>query len=91
MLVLMAGLPGTGKTTLARRLAIRLRATVLDKDCIRDVLFAARDVEYTTRQDDFVVEVMLQTASYLFAKDFNRIVLLDGRPFSNSSQIERVK
>lgn len=38
MLVLMAGLPGVGKTTLATYLGKILKWTVIDKDTIKDVL-----------------------------------------------------
>jgi len=91
MLVMMAGLPGTGKSTLARELAARLPGTILNKDEIRRALFEPRDLEYSTRQDDFVMEIMLQTAGYLFSKDQARTTILDGRPFSLNSQVERVK
>ena len=90
MIVMMAGLPGTGKSTLARALAERVNGTVLDKDKIRPALFPLADIEFSTEQDDFCMEVMLQTAGYLLRKDPARYVFLDGRPFSRRSQLERV-
>jgi predicted kinase len=88
MIVIMAGLPGTGKSTLARALAQRLPGAVLDKDVIRAALF--QRVEYSLAQDDFCLEIILQTAAYLLAKDAELHVLLDGRTFSRRYQRERV-
>jgi len=89
MLVIMAGLPATGKSTLARALANCVRGAVLDKDIIRAALFAAEDVEYNAVQDDFVMELMLQTAQYLLDKDAGRVVFLDGRTFSRAYRRQR--
>ena len=90
MIIIMAGLPGTGKSTLARALAQRLQGAILDKDTIRASLFQPAYVEYSVSQDDFCQEIMLQTAGYLLTKDAGLHVLLDGRTFSRRYQRERV-
>jgi len=90
MIVLMAGLPGTGKSTLARELARRTGGAVLGKDEIRAALFAPDDIEHLTAQDDFVMDIMLQAALYLFQRNPERKIFLDGRTFSRPYQIERV-
>jgi predicted kinase len=90
MIVMIAGLPGTGKSTLARTLAQRLPGAVLDKDSIRASLFQPPYVEYSLSQDDFCQEIMLQTAAYLLSKQGELKVLLDGRTFSRRYQRDRV-
>jgi adenylylsulfate kinase len=95
MIVLMAGLPGTGKTTLARELARHTQGAILSKDEIRAALFAPtglaqNDIEYSVKQDDFVMEVMLEAARYIQQETPARKIFLDGRTFSSRYQIERV-
>lgn len=90
MIVMMAGLPGTGKSTLARELASRTGGRVVGKDEIRSALFSAKEIEYSQRQDDFCLQIMLQVASYVLRQNSQRKVFLDGRPFSRRYQIENV-
>jgi predicted kinase len=90
MIVLMAGLPGTGKTTLARELIQRTRGALLSKDEIRAGLFSPDDIEYSVKQDDFVMEIMLEAARFLLQTTPTRKIFLDGRTFSRGYQIDRV-
>jgi adenylylsulfate kinase len=88
LLIAMAGLPGSGKSTLARRLGELLPAVVLDKDTIRAALFPSPEIDYSNRQDDFCVAIMLQTSTYLMDK--GRTVILDGRTFTLKYQVDRL-
>jgi adenylylsulfate kinase len=90
MLIMMAGLPGTGKSALARAVAKRTSAFVLDKDYVRAALFPAEMVEYSREQDDFVLRIMLKVAGWMLRKDAARPVILDGRPFSKKYQVDMV-
>src|SRR4051812_1882318 len=90
MLIIMAGLPGTGKSTVAAELASRLDAAILNKDTVRHALFSAELVEYSTEQDDFVIDTLLRTATYIWSKHPGKMVILDGRTFSRASQRQHV-
>ena len=90
MIVLMAGLPGTGKSTLARELVRRTQGALLSKDEIRAALFSPEDIEYSVKQDDFVMEVMLDAARFLLQNAPARKIFLDGRTFSRRYQVDRV-
>ena len=89
-LIVMAGLPGTGKSTIAQALAQPLAAMVLDKDRIRAALFPVAEIEYSTEQDDFCMRIMLQVAGYLLQHQQKRVIL-DGRTFSRRYQISQVR
>ena len=90
MLILMVGLPATGKSTLSRALVERFGGFVIDKDVIRPALFGPTQIEYTVEQDDFCQDVMLEASEYLLRRHPALRVFLDGRPFSRQYQRERV-
>lgn len=91
MLILMVGLPGTGKSTLSRALVERFGGFAIDKDVVRPALFGPTQIEYTVEQDDFCQDVMLETAEYVLRRHPELRVFLDGRPFSREYQRERVR
>lgn len=84
----MAGLPGAGKSTLARRMAAALPAILLDKDTIRAALFPPAEIDYSTAQNDLCAGVMYDVAGYLLRKDGDRCVILDGRTFTRRTQVD---
>jgi adenylylsulfate kinase len=90
MIIMLAGLPGTGKTTLARALAAATGGIVLNKDDVRATLFPGDAIEYTTEQDDFVMHVILRAAAFVLSKQPERMIFLDGRPFARRYQIDQV-
>lgn len=94
--VLLAGLPGTGKSTLARALAGRLqklsaRTVILNKDDVRAALFPGDATDYSEPQNALCMEAMLAAADYLRSRPgCPRFIFFDGRTFSHAAQIERV-
>jgi predicted kinase len=90
MIVLMAGLPGSGKSTLAREVAARTAGRVLSKDELRHAIFLPAEIEYSSPQDDYCLQIMMETAGFLLSRKQTRMIFLDGRPFSQRYQIENV-
>lgn len=89
--ILLAGLPATGKSTLARALATQLKhAAVLDKDRVRDALFPGTMTDYTPEQDTLCMRAMIEAATYLTQHRRAGNIIFDGRTFSRSAQIEEV-
>ncbi len=90
MLIAMAGLPGTGKTTLATLLAARIGAVVLDKDEVRAALFPPEVLDYSSEQDDLCFDALLRAAALLLNRDPGRPVILDGRTFTRRDHVATV-
>lgn len=90
LLLALAGLPGTGKSTLARALAGRFGAHVIDKDAVRAALFGAT-VDYTREQDDLVCRAMYEAVMHLARQGGVDCVILDGRTYSRRYQVEELR
>jgi predicted kinase len=93
VIVALAGLPGTGKSTLATELVRRLqgRALLLDKDRVRHALFGTEHTLYTREQDDFCVVTMLRTAAWHLRHIPDSVVILDGRTCSRAYQVIQIR
>src|SRR5262245_61027767 len=84
----MAGLPGTGKSTLAARLAEEIGAVVLNKDHVRAALFPPPTLDYSTAQDDLVMAAVYGAAAYILRASPRQPVILDGRTFLRNTHLE---
>ncbi len=88
--VILAGLPGTGKSTLAEALAESLDGIVLNKDKVRAALFPPRAINYSSSQNDFCMSVILMAAQRIAAEHTVPFIFFDGRTFSRSRHLEEV-
>ncbi len=80
MLILICGLPATGKSTVARRLAKALDAELLRTDIIRKDLI--KDPKYSEEEKEQVYGAVFLIADYLIKADVN--VVIDGTFYHNS-------
>lgn len=84
LIVIVCGLPGVGKTTLANNLAPLLNASVLATDTIRKELIP--HPTYSARERELTYDVMLLLAKYLHGLGVNCI--LDATFIREKSRIQ---
>lgn len=87
MLIAMAGLPATGKSTIAARLARELDGVVLSKDQVRAALFPLPVLDYSTDENQISMDAIFHAAAYIRKTFPQRAVIIDGRIFLRSNQI----
>ena len=84
MIILICGLPGVGKSTLAKNLAPIIEATILSSDKIRKELF--HNPTYSPFERKLVYNVMILLAKYL--NEVGRSCILDATFNREDSRIE---
>lgn len=87
VVVVLMGLPGSGKTTLADALAPRVPARVVSRDAIRAALF--RPCSFSEREKGAAFEAALVAVEVNCALGHSSLV--DGMPFSRVGEYERVE
>ena len=87
MLIAMAGLPASGKSTLAARLAKELNGVILSKDQVRAALFPPPVLDYSTAEDEISMDAIYTAAAFIRKKFPQHPVLIDGRTFLRSAQV----
>lgn len=87
VVVALAGLPGSGKTTVARSLEQSLGAHVLSRDSIKRVLFGKHDVG--DRKNELAFDVLMR-ALPLALEDWN-LVVVDGMTFRRFGDMEHLE
>jgi predicted kinase len=88
MLIAMAGLPASGKSTLATRLAHELGGVILSKDQVRAALFPTPVLDYSSAEDDITMEAIFHAAGYIHKTFPHHPIFIDGRTFLRSKQMD---
>ncbi len=84
MIIIVCGLPGTGKTAVAKALAERLGATLIRTDVIRKEML--QNITHSSEERLLVYELMFQAAQHRLQSGLN--VVLDGTFFSKNLRNE---
>lgn len=87
MLVLICGLPATGKSTIARKLAKKINAVILRTDKIRKEIFPSPT--YTEEEKALVYKITFLIAKYLLNAKVN--VIIDGTFYKRNLRKEIYK
>ncbi len=93
LLVVIGGAPGTGKTTLARRIGHDLELPVISKDGIKDALFDAlgwSDVAWSRKVGVASIAVMFHVAEAVLAAGPPVIVECNFRPELDTARVARL-
>jgi len=87
LIILICGLPGVGKTTLAKELAPLAKAVVLSTDKIRKELI--KKPRYSIKERRMVYEIFLLVAKYLHNSGVNCILDATFNRERSRSQVKR--
>jgi uncharacterized protein len=88
--ILLVGLPGVGKTTLADALARQIDGQILSRDRIRDAIFPEIYLDYSPEQNSVGTDTLYAVLEYILAHRADGYLIIDGKPFSRAHEVSSV-
>jgi|TARA_B100001964_G_C14259436_1_gene614462 hypothetical protein len=82
LIIMIIGLPATGKSTIAKNITSELKGTLLRTDLIRKQLL--KKPRYSKKEKDLIYGVMLSVTNYLTS--LGETVILDGTFYKRSTR-----
>ena len=91
IIILMVGIPGSGKTFLAKSLSKKLNCEFLNRDLIRTSIFPKKYIDHSKLQNNIAFEVLFKVLKQLISNNKPEYIIVDGKPFSKNYEIEEFK
>ena len=87
----MVGIPGSGKTYLAKNLSEKLNCEILNRDLIRSSIFPKKYIDHSKSQNNIAFEALFKVLKQLISNNRPEYIIVDGKPFSKNYEIEEFK
>tara|TARA_B110000263_G_C15132854_1_gene429688 strand:- start:95 stop:667 length:573 start_codon:yes stop_codon:yes gene_type:complete len=89
--ILLAGVPGVGKTLLASKFSKIIDCEILNRDHIRNAIFPKKYLDHSHSQNEIATKTLLLVLESLIIYNHPHYIILDGKPFSRKNEINLVK
>ena len=86
--ILMVGIPGSGKSKLAKYLSKLLNSEILNRDLIRNTIFPKKFINHSNLQNDIASKTLYKVLEYIILNDNPKFIIVDGKPYSRKNEIK---
>ena len=87
----MVGVPGSGKTFLAKNLSEKFNCEILNRDLIRSSIFPKKYIDHSKSQNNIAFDTLFKVLKQLIPNNQPEYIIVDGKPFSKNYEIEEFK